>query len=83
VKNLALTAAMLFYVGGASFSAVAQTEKAAPIDETKQAPAVLPDEGLAVLKEVEITGMARDVLAKLLDGLAAQCKITRGKLGDS
>jgi hypothetical protein len=42
----------------------------------------LPDEGLALLKEVEITGMARDVLAKLLDGLAAQCRATKRKLGD-
>src|SRR6266702_779965 len=43
MKNLALTAAVLFYMGGASFSAVAQTEKAAPTDEAKQAPAVLPE----------------------------------------
>jgi serine/threonine-protein kinase HipA len=42
----------------------------------------LPDEGLALLKEVEVTGMARDVLAKLLDGLAAQCRATKRKLGD-
>jgi serine/threonine-protein kinase HipA len=42
----------------------------------------LPDEGLAVLNEVEVTGMARVVLAKLLDGLAAQCKVTRRKLGE-
>lgn len=42
----------------------------------------LPDEGLALLKEVEITGMARDVLAKLLDGLAAQCRATKRNFGD-
>jgi hypothetical protein len=42
----------------------------------------LPDEGLAVLKEVEVRGMGRDVLAKLLDGLAKQCETTRRNLGD-
>jgi hypothetical protein len=42
----------------------------------------LPDEALALLKEVEVTGMARDVLPKLLDGLAAQCKATKRNLGD-
>jgi hypothetical protein len=42
----------------------------------------LPDEGLAVLKEVEVRGMRRDVLAKLLDGLSKQCKATRRNLGD-
>jgi hypothetical protein len=42
----------------------------------------LPDEGLALLKEVEVTGMARDVLASLLDGLAAQCRVTKRNLGD-
>jgi serine/threonine-protein kinase HipA len=40
----------------------------------------LPDEGSALLKEVEVRGMARDVLAKLLDGLAAQCTATRRNL---
>jgi hypothetical protein len=43
----------------------------------------LPDEGQAVLKEVEVTGMVRVVLAKLLDGLAEQCRVTRRKLGNS
>ena len=43
----------------------------------------LPDEGLALLKEVEVTGMAREVLAKLVDGVAAQCRATRRSLGDS
>jgi serine/threonine-protein kinase HipA len=43
----------------------------------------LPEEGLAVLKEVQIRGMARDVLVKLLDGLAAQCKTTRRNLIDA
>lgn len=42
----------------------------------------LPDEGLALLKEVEVTGMARGVLAKLVDGVAAQCRTTRRSLGD-
>jgi hypothetical protein len=42
----------------------------------------LPDEGLAVLKEVEVRGMGRDVLVKLLDGLARQCKTTLRSLGD-
>jgi serine/threonine-protein kinase HipA len=37
----------------------------------------LPDEGLSALEESERSGMAREVLAKLLDGLAAQCKATR------
>ena len=37
----------------------------------------LPDEGLAALEESERSGMAREVLTKLLDGLAAQCKSTR------
>jgi serine/threonine-protein kinase HipA len=41
----------------------------------------LPDEGLVLLKDVEDRGMARDVLAKLLDGLAAQCSATKRKLG--
>ena len=36
----------------------------------------LPDEGLAALEESERSGMAREVLTKLLDGLAAQCKST-------
>jgi serine/threonine-protein kinase HipA len=41
----------------------------------------LPDEGLAVLKEVEIRGMGRDVLDKLLDGLTRQCEATQRNLG--
>jgi serine/threonine-protein kinase HipA len=41
----------------------------------------LPDEGLALLKDVEVTGMARAVLAKLVDGVAAQCRATRRSLG--
>jgi serine/threonine-protein kinase HipA len=45
--------------------------------------AQLPDEALVALKEVEVTGMAREVLAKLLDGLAAQCNATKRKLGDA
>jgi hypothetical protein len=36
----------------------------------------LPDAGLAVLKEIQVRGMGRDALAKLLDGVAAQCKTT-------
>jgi hypothetical protein len=36
----------------------------------------LPDEGLAALEESERSGMGREVLTKLLDGLAAQCKST-------
>ncbi len=40
----------------------------------------LPDEGLAVMKEIESTGMAHEVLVKLLDGLAAQCKATSRSL---
>lgn len=40
----------------------------------------LPDEGLSVMKEIESGGMARDVLTKLLDGLAAQCAATRRAL---
>jgi len=40
----------------------------------------LPDEGLALMKEVEVKGMVLDVLAKLLDGLVAQCKATRRNL---
>jgi hypothetical protein len=43
----------------------------------------LPDEGLAVLKEVQVRGMGRDVLTKLLDGLAKQCKTTKRNLGDT
>jgi hypothetical protein len=41
----------------------------------------LPDEGLVLLRDVEVRGMARDVLAKLLDGLAAQCRATKRMLG--
>ena len=41
----------------------------------------LPDAGLAVLKEIELKGMARNVLSKLVDGLSAQCKATGRKLG--
>jgi hypothetical protein len=37
--------------------------------------------GLVVLKEVQVRGMRRDVLAKLLDGLTSQCKTTKRKLG--
>jgi hypothetical protein len=37
----------------------------------------LPDQGLAALEESECSGMAREVLTQLLDGLAAQCKATR------
>lgn len=40
----------------------------------------LPDEGLSLMKEVEAKGMAHDVLAKLLDGLAAQCAATKRSL---
>jgi serine/threonine-protein kinase HipA len=40
----------------------------------------LPDEGLAVLKEIQVRGMGRDALAKLLDGVAAQCKTTLRQL---
>ena len=43
----------------------------------------LPDEGVAVLKEVEIRGMAREVLVRLLDGLTAQCRAVARVLGDS
>jgi len=43
----------------------------------------LPEEGLAVLKEVQVRGMGRDVLAKLLDGLATQCRTTQRNLGDA
>lgn len=42
----------------------------------------LPDEAVAVLKDVEIKGMARNVLAKLVDGLTAQCRAVAGSLGD-
>jgi hypothetical protein len=42
--------------------------------------AQLPDEALVLLKEVEVRGMARTVLAKLLDGLAAQCNATKRNL---
>jgi serine/threonine-protein kinase HipA len=45
--------------------------------------AQLPDEASALLKEVEVRGMAQAVLAKLLDGLAAQCNATKGNLGDA
>ncbi len=45
--------------------------------------AQLPDEASALLKEVEVRGMAQAVLAKLLDGLAAQCNATKRNLGDS
>jgi serine/threonine-protein kinase HipA len=40
----------------------------------------LPDEALTLLKAVEVRGMARAVLAKLLDGLAAQCNATKRHL---
>ena len=36
----------------------------------------LPDEASALLREVEVRGMTHDVLAKLLDGLSAQCRAT-------
>jgi hypothetical protein len=42
--------------------------------------AQLPDEALTLLKAVEVRGMARAVLAKLLDGLAAQCNATKRNL---
>jgi serine/threonine-protein kinase HipA len=35
----------------------------------------LPDEGLALLKQIEMRAMAPGVLSKLVDGLAAQCRI--------
>lgn len=37
----------------------------------------LPDESAGLLKEIEVRGMARGVLARLHDGLAAQCKVTQ------
>ena len=40
----------------------------------------LPDAGLEVLKAVEVRGVSRSVLSKLLDGLGTQCKATRRKL---
>src|SRR6185437_3599729 len=40
----------------------------------------LPDEGLTVMKEIESSGMARAVLVALMDGLAAQCKVTSQSL---
>ena len=43
----------------------------------------LPDEGLTVLKEVQVRGMERAVFAKLLDGLTSQCKTTNRKLADA
>jgi len=43
----------------------------------------LPDEGVAVLKDVEVRGMARTVLAKLVDGLTAQCMAVARSLADS
>lgn len=42
----------------------------------------LPDEAVAVLQDVEIKGMARNVLAKLVDGLTAQCRAVARSLGD-
>lgn len=41
----------------------------------------LPDEAAALLEEIELKGMARTVLARLHDGLAAQCKVTRRLIG--
>lgn len=41
----------------------------------------LPDEAAALLEEIELKGMARIVLARLHDGLAAQCKVTRRLIG--
>jgi hypothetical protein len=41
----------------------------------------LPEEGLAVLKEVQVRGMEGDVLTRLSDGLATQCEITQRNLG--
>jgi serine/threonine-protein kinase HipA len=43
----------------------------------------LPEEGLAVLKKVQAAGMELDVLVKLVDGLAAQCKTTMRNLSDA
>jgi len=40
----------------------------------------LPDAGSALLREIAVRGMALDVLAKLLDGLVAQCKAVRRNL---
>ena len=37
----------------------------------------LPDEGSAAMREIESSGVAREVLTKLLGGLTAQCKATR------
>jgi hypothetical protein len=43
----------------------------------------LPEEGRAVLKEMQLSGIRNDVLAKLADGLAAQCNTTRRTLGNT
>jgi serine/threonine-protein kinase HipA len=40
----------------------------------------LPDEGLALLQDIEVAGTGRDVLEKMLDGLARQCKTTTRSL---
>jgi hypothetical protein len=40
----------------------------------------LPDEASAAMAEIEIGGMAREILIKLLDGLAKQCKATSQSL---
>lgn len=37
----------------------------------------LPDESAGLLKEIEVKGMVRAVLARLHDRLATQCKVTR------
>lgn len=41
----------------------------------------LPDESVGLLKEIEVKGMVRSVLARLRDGLAAQCKATIRLIG--
>jgi len=43
----------------------------------------LPDEGLALLQDIEVAGTGRDVLEKMLDGLAKQCKTATRSLRDA
>ena len=41
----------------------------------------LPDEAAALLRETAENGMSRAVLVRLVDGIAAQCRLVRRHLG--
>jgi len=43
----------------------------------------VPDEAAALLKETSEKGMSRPVLAKLVDGVAAQCRLVQRYLGSA